>query len=362
MRYRSAIVATALLATPVAAMAQPITGLYIGAGAGLHAPQNPNLTIYGTPGFGSGRARLDEGYGFNANLAIGYGIGNGFRFEIEGNFMRSDVRHVLAPVPTVSGGTVRTWGVMANALYDLDIGFPWLYPYLGLGAGYQWTRLNSLDSVAVDSGFAHSVSDSAGAFAWQAIAGASFPIPNMPGVSLTADYRFMDILGGEKFSGVANTGGVIGPTEMKLHNQFNHELVIGVRYAFNQPAPPPPPAPAPVAAPAPAPARSYLVFFDWDKATLTDRARQIVKEAANNSTRVQVTRIEVNGYTDTSGTPRYNQGLSVRRAQAVASELVRNGVPKDVISIQGFGETHLLVQTGPGVREPQNRRVEIIIR
>jgi outer membrane protein OmpA-like peptidoglycan-associated protein len=117
-----------------------------------------------------------------------------------------------------------------------------------------------------------------------------------------------------------------------------------------------------VAAPAPAPARSYLVFFDWDKATLTDRARQIVKEAADNSTRVQVTRIEVNGYTDTSGTPQYNQGLSVRRAQAVANELVRDGVPKDIISIQGFGETHLLVPTGPNVREPQNRRVEIVLQ
>ena len=106
-------------------------------------------------------------------------------------------------------------------------------------------------------------------------------------------------------------------------------------------------APAPVAAPAPAPARSYLVFFDWDKADLTDRAKAIVKEAADNSTRVQVTRIEVNGYTDTSGTPQYNQGLSVRRAKAVAGELVRDGVPQNVIAIQGFGETHLLVPRAP---------------
>ena len=136
--------------------------------------------------------------------------------------------------------------------------------------------------------------------------------------------------------------------------------MIGLRYNFNQPPPPPPPAPA--AAPAPAPTRSYLVFFDWDKAALTDRARQIIKEAADNSTRVQYTRIEVNGYTDTSGTPKYNQGLSVRRAQAVAAELVKNGVPTNAITIQGFGDTHLLVPTGPGVREPQNRRVEIIIR
>jgi len=41
---------------------------------------------------------------------------------------------------------------------------------------------------------------------------------------------------------------------------------------------------------------------------------------------------------------------------------VRNGVPRNAITIQGFGETNLLVPTGPNVREPQNRRVEIIIR
>jgi outer membrane protein OmpA-like peptidoglycan-associated protein len=111
-----------------------------------------------------------------------------------------------------------------------------------------------------------------------------------------------------------------------------------------------------------APARSYLVFFDWDKASLTERARQIIKEAADNSTHVQYTRIEVNGYTDTSGTPQYNVGLSIRRADTVKSELVRDGVPAASIGTQGFGETHLLVPTGAGVREPQNRRVEIIIR
>jgi OmpA-OmpF porin, OOP family len=136
--------------------------------------------------------------------------------------------------------------------------------------------------------------------------------------------------------------------------------VIGLRYNFGQP--PPPPAPMPAAVPASAPARSYLIFFDWDKATLTDRAREIIKDAADNSTRVQYTRIEVNGYTDTSGTKQYNQDLSIRRAKVVQGELVRNGVPANAITIQGFGDTNLLVPTGPGVREPQNRRVEIVIR
>src|ERR1700710_295683 len=109
MRFRGAIIATAVFATPVVAMAQPLTGFYVGAGAGLHIPQNPNITPL-APGYGTGRVQLNEGYGFNSNLAVGYGIGNGFRFEIEGNFARSNDRSVLGtPFPTASSGTTRTF-------------------------------------------------------------------------------------------------------------------------------------------------------------------------------------------------------------------------------------------------------------
>ena len=368
MRYPGAVLAAAVLATPLAAQAQPVQGLYVGAGLGLDLPQNVRAVPYpATPGFGASHLRLNEALGIDAVGSVGYGLGNGFRFEIEGDLRRNGIRHVdRTPFPTSAGGNVRTYGVMANAIYDMDIGMPWLYPYLGLGAGYQWTKLDNLSVTQTGGPFHFSTNDSQGAFAWQAIVGAAFPIPGMPGLSATAEYRFMDILGGEKFGGtqVTAAGGPATPVSFELHNQFNHSFLIGVRYAFNTPAPPPPPGAAPVAAPAPAvqPARSYLVFFDWDKATLSDRARQIVKEAADNSTRVQYTRIEVNGYTDTSGSPQYNQALSIRRADAVAGELVRDGVPRKAISIQGFGETHLLVPTGANVREPQNRRVEIIIR
>ena len=124
----------------------------------------------------------------------------------------------------------------------------------------------------------------------------------------------------------------------------------------------PPPAATPAAAPAPPPPSLYTVFFDWNKSNLTARAQQIVGEAAANSAKIKHTQIAVNGYTDTSGTARYNEGLSMRRAQAVAAELVKDGVPKAALVIKGFGEMHLLVPTGPGVREPQNRRVEIIIQ
>ncbi len=363
MRFRSAILSTAILAVPAVAMAQPLTGMYIGAGAGLHAPEAPTATSYGA-GFGTGSVNLNQDYGFNSNLAIGYGLGNGFRFEIEGDIMRSDLNQMRGtPFPTASSGAMRTWGVMANAIYDMDVGLPWMFPYVGVGAGYQWTRLNSVNSAQLGGPFAASFNSQSGAFAGQAIVGASFPVRSVPGLSFTADYRFMDILGGERFAGDSTGGGALTPAVLKGHNQYMNDLVFGIRYAFNTPRPAPTPmAPTPVAAPAPAPARSYLVFFDWDKADLTDRAKSIVKEAADNSTRVQVTRIEVNGYTDTSGKPTYNQTLSVQRAKAVAGELVHDGVPESAITVQGFGETHPLVPTAANVREPQNRRVEIIIR
>jgi outer membrane protein OmpA-like peptidoglycan-associated protein len=113
---------------------------------------------------------------------------------------------------------------------------------------------------------------------------------------------------------------------------------------------------------APAPARTYLVFFDFDRADLTDRARQIIADAARASTAVQTTRIEIAGHADRAGTPQYNQRLSERRAAAVASELERQGVPRSAMVVQAFGESRPLVQTADGVREPQNRRVEIVLR
>ena len=215
-------------------------------------------------------------------------------------------------------------------------------PYIGAGAGYQWVQETL--SFRGASG-----SKTKGAFAYQAIGDAALPILSVPGLAVTAEYRFLGTSGDRNYSGV------------KLGNDYNHSILLGVRYAFGAPAMAPM---VPMATPAPAAvaSRSYLVFFDWDRANLTDRARGIVRDAAANSTKVAYTKIDVNGYADTSGKPAYNQGLSMRRAQNVASELVKDGVPKGAIVISAFGETHPLVPTGPNVREPQNRRVEIIIR
>lgn len=369
MRLRDLVLATTLLATPAIAVAQepapPLNGLYIGAGTGLNWLQNEHLiNSSGSAINGS----ISSHVGMVGVISLGYALANGLRFEIEGDLRNNPINaaHDLG-FPAAAGGRERKFGPMFNVLYDMTnivastgVKIPFA-PYVGVGVGYQWARLSGFHLNGTPTGFpAFTSGDTVGAIAYQFILGGALTIPQVRGLALTAEYRFMGM--GSRTYDLSSRVSALAPTvrgSAKLGNDFNHAVLIGLRYNFNTPPPPPP---APAAVPAPAPTRSYLVFFDWDKATLTDRAREIIRNAADNSTKVQYTRIEVNGYTDTSGTPQYNQGLSLRRARAVQAELVKDGVPENAIGIQGFGDTKLLVPTGPGVREPQNRRVEIIVR
>jgi len=120
--------------------------------------------------------------------------------------------------------------------------------------------------------------------------------------------------------------------------------------------------PPPAAPPPPPPVRNFLVFFDFDKSTLTPRAMDIVKEAARVAKAGQSAKVTCTGHTDTVGPARYNMALSLRRANAVKDTLVREGVPAQAITVIGKGESQLLVPTGDNVREPQNRRVEIVVQ
>jgi OmpA-OmpF porin, OOP family len=355
MNFRNALLSATLLALPVAASAQPITGLYIGAGAGVNVMLGENAQFARSPF--AGNSKLDTHFGPAGEMSLGYGFGNGLRAEIEGDVMQNSPNS-YAGARSVSGQELK-YGGMFNVLYDFVDLTPYVTPYIGAGVGYQEEQFHNVRLVAPAGAALQTGTSSEGSFAYQGIAGVAFPVS--PALALTLDYRFMGLTGNRNYGALAVVPAGPVLTNIKSTNNYNNMALVGIRYAFNA-APPPPMAPPPAAV-APSPiSRSYLVFFDWDKADLTDRARQIVSEAAANSTKVQYTQIEVNGYTDTSGTPRYNQGLSVRRAKAVAAELVKDGVPANAIAIQGFGETHLLVPTGPGVREPQNRRVEIIIK
>ncbi len=105
----------------------------------------------------------------------------------------------------------------------------------------------------------------------------------------------------------------------------------------------------------------YLVTFGLNQTTLTEQNRRIIEQAAQDYRQGGTAQVTVTGYTDTSGSAAYNQELSQRRAEAVAAELERDGVPATNITTIGRGEDDLLVPTAEGVREPRNRRVEIVV-
>lgn len=106
----------------------------------------------------------------------------------------------------------------------------------------------------------------------------------------------------------------------------------------------------------------FIVFFDWDKSTITAGANDVLDAVAQEiNTRKDVKGMVVVGHTDTSGSVAYNQKLSLKRANAVKDGLVARGVAADKIRAEGRGKTDLLVQTADGVREPANRRAQITL-
>ena len=333
MEWKAGILAGALAALmPAAAFAQSSIdkGFYVGAGAGaswlgdIDRDNGPNVDI--------------DDPGWAGMLALGYDFGK-FRAEVEGLYRNNDIDG--------RGGRVQRYGALLNLLFDFDFGFP-VKPHIGVGAGWVWTDYKH--SFKTDDGFV-----------LQGIAGLDYAIT--PNIAAFVDYRY-----------VTNELITISTDD----EWDDHTVLAGLRFTFGQPErpkptpavapPPPPPPPPPVTRPAPPPApapvaRSYLVFFDFDRSNLTPEARQIVQTAAQNArTASGVTRINVTGHADRSGPASYNLGLSRRRAEAVRAELIRNGIAPNEIAMFAKGETDPLVPTPDGVREPQNRRVEIVFQ
>jgi OOP family OmpA-OmpF porin len=363
MKLRNALLAASILAAPAAAFAQPVVGPYVSLGVGgtkFLDQSVKDVSIEGTNIGGYGNIKTDTD--LIGSGAIGYGLGYGLRLEVQGDWSRNALRSIGG---YHASGYEEKYSGFVNALYDFDLspfGLP-LTPYVGVGGGYSQVKAQNQFTVN-PAGFALRNTSTDGDFAVQGILGVAYNIAAIPGLALTVEGRYSVIPDDLHYHAQYFAPGVATRASFKADGVQNVSGLVGIRYALWQPAaavqqtaavqaPPPPPPPEA--------ARTYLVFFDWDRADLTARARQIVAEAAQASTHVATTRIEVNGYTDLSGTAAYNQRLSVRRAESVEAELVRDGVAKNEIAIHGYGESNPLVPTAPGVREPQNRRVEIIL-
>lgn len=119
------------------------------------------------------------------------------------------------------------------------------------------------------------------------------------------------------------------------------------------------PMPAPPPAPMEPPARDYLVFFDFDRSNLRPDAVSILNDVVRAYNELNAGSITAIGHADRSGAVGYNQRLSERRAASVREYLVGQGIAGSDISTSGRGETDPRVPTPDGVREQENRRVEI---
>jgi outer membrane protein OmpA-like peptidoglycan-associated protein len=113
-------------------------------------------------------------------------------------------------------------------------------------------------------------------------------------------------------------------------------------------APPPKPLPGP-----------YMVFFEFDKAELTDEAKAILAAVATDAGEAKDAKIFTSGHTDRAGANLYNDKLSEMRVEAVRQYLLDSGVGKVSVLTSSYGENQPMVSTEDGTAEPKNRRVEI---
>jgi outer membrane protein OmpA-like peptidoglycan-associated protein len=144
-------------------------------------------------------------------------------------------------------------------------------------------------------------------------------------------------------------------------DEFNSALVQASSVVFDK-THEPAPAPAPMAAaPSPRLPANYIVFFDWNKAAVTPEAAEIIRTAAANAGTMGQVRMVLTGHTDSSGSAKYNLMLSQRRGDDVRAQFEALGFANADIQVISKGEADQLVPTDDGVREPQNRRVEIVL-
>jgi len=383
---RKLSVALALASTALAgpALAKD-NSFYVGVEAGAIISQASTFDLRQTNGVAY-KAPLRDTFkvGYDVDGILGYDFGM-FRTEFEVGYKRNRISYFQVnggtPPLTFGDGTVGVPGTgnyynspgnqnilsfMVNGLVDFggkdrDVG-----GYVGGGVGVARVKQQGYGGLglapggATTAGGARFLDDSDTHVAWQVLAGVYKPLTDHVDVSLK--YRYFNV---DNVNTLTFTGSQVN-TRVR-----SHSLLVGLTYNFGGDVPPPPP-PAPVIAPpavvaAPLPPcppaavtpGPFLVFFDWDRSVITPEAAAILDRAADQYAATGQTSVTLAGHADKSGKADYNVALSQRRADAVKAYMTGKGVAAGVITTEAFGESRPLVDTADGVREPQNRRVEI---
>jgi opacity protein-like surface antigen len=336
-------VMAAALTTP--AMAG--TGWYLGLDGGWVSPQDVTVTGPGAGGGSGGQFQLKDS--FRITGLVGYKWDNGLRIQAQADYYDGKQKSFDPPpagppiFPCLANCSAPIWSIGAGLGYDIPFGSHW---GLSVGGGGGVAFLHSSGPVIVGS---------PAVFAWQLQAGPYFSLSD--NLDLDIFYAYSSVSSSHFHNGTFGP-----PNAINFGEAASHNIMIGFRYyLYHEPPPappyvPPPPPPPPMAPP---PVKTFIVFFDFDKSNLTAEAQSVVTEAVAAAKSNGWVKVMVTGHTDTVGSDTYNQALSERRAEAVKDEMVRQGMSAGDITTQGKSFHDPLVPTGPGVREPQNRRAVI---
>lgn len=369
MRRTAILLASAAAIISVPAQARD-GQVYIGVNAGPSFSDEVEIESFGDDD--TDLAVADTEVGLDADIVIGYDFG-AFRLEAEGAYKRAGYDSltildsaVLPGTVAVPPGTVvenerdlKILSGMLNGLVEFgdDDGITF---FVGGGAGIAEVEL----PVTV-AGIGPVVDDDAVGFAWQGLAGARVAVSD--NVDLGLKYRYFNV--GDL--GLTAVNGAPFEIDYSVHS-----VLASLTYNFGGRAAPPPPPPAPAAPPPqppappappppPAPAAApcntgpYIVFFDFDRSDITPEAATTLNQAITAYGNCGTSRVMLAGHTDRSGSVTYNMGLAERRNAAVRDYMTGRGVPGARISSEAFGEANPRVPTADGVRELQNRRVEV---
>ncbi|WP_067490065.1 OmpA family protein [Erythrobacter sp. CCH5-A1] len=358
---RKLVIGMAMASTALTTPAMARDGQwYIQGDGGVMIVQDQSLDVNGVAD--NAKADYDTGYDFGG--LVGYDFG-GFRLEAEASYRAADLTQVVAgnqglalnPSAGAPGGFTRFTGTrdalgevnalsfMLNGLVDFGDDDS-LQGFVGGGVGVARVDLDG----RVNSNGPGVWNDSDTGFAWQLLAGVRAPLSDSWDVGLKYRYfRAEDV----------NLVDALGRTlDTKM---TSHSLLGSITYNFGgeepvvAPAavtPPPPPK-------APCNTGPYIVFFDFDKSDITSEAAGILNSAVTAYANCGTASVMLAGHTDRSGSTKYNEGLADRRNKAVTAYLTGRGIPAARITGQSFGETKPRVPTADGVREAQNRRVEV---
>ena len=329
MRIKTVLLASAVAvaALSVTAQAADRHGWYFGLEGGIVKVNDNNGAFGDSVRYENGWAGLGE---------IGYAFNGHWRVELEAGMRRNEIDKIDGV--SVDSGDIRNYTGFVNAIWDAPISNKWALS-LGAGVGIDDVYQNLLGVHQTDT-----------VFAAQGIAGLTYQMSTHWDLDLT--YRYLwaaDPSVG--LSPACRKGDCSDSIDLRKST-----LTIGFRYGFDEP-----PAPEPVVAPAmetPKP-KHFIIFFGFNKCNITAEADSVLSEAASAAKSGGSASVTIVGHTDTVGSTKYNQKLSECRANAAKSNLVGKGVPDGAISASGKGETELMVQTGDGVKEPQNRRATI---